>query len=324
MKRLSEIMPRQFAVVGSGSIGIGWAIVFARAGNLVTVYDVDKSRLDLFKQGINERLNLLQEESLLDEEISAISNRISSSLNLAETVEDAEYIQECAPERREIKENLFVEIENLADPNAIIASSSSALKISSFTSNLLTRARCLVVHPGNPPYLLSVVEVVPASFTSEETVSRTQEILRELKMSPILVMKEIEGFVFNRIQGAILREAYALVDEGVVDPIDIDIVVTQGLGKRWAVVGPFGTSALNVEGGIRAHVERMGESYYRMGADRGQTEPWSEELVERVAVEMEKIFANDQWSENVNRRDRALMKLNHLMKDSKDFNFYQK
>ena len=317
-------MTRNFAVVGSGSIGIGWAIVFARAGNRVKVYDLEKSRLDIFTQGVNERLHVLQEEGLLNEGADTIASRISTSLDLAESLEGAEYIQECVPEQLEIKKNLFATLEALAGDSAIIASSSSALKISSFTSDLSTRTRCLVVHPANPPYLLSVVEVVPASFTSADTVARAQEILRELNMSPILVMKEIEGFVFNRLQGAMLREAYALVQEGVVDPIDLDIVVTQGLGRRWSVVGPFGTSALNVEGGITAHVARMGESYYRMGVDRGQNERWSDELVEKVAASMDELFLNDKWTENVNGRDRALMKLNRLIKDNRYFNFYQK
>lgn len=317
-------MTRHFAVVGSGSIGIGWAIVFARAGNTVKVYDLEQSRLDIFTQGVNERLQVLQEEGLLNEGADIVCSRISTSLDLAESLEGAEYIQECAPEQLEIKKALFATLEALASNSAIIASSSSALKISSFTSDLSTRTRCLVVHPGNPPYLLPVVEVVPASFTSGDTVARAQEILRELNMSPILVMREIEGFVFNRLQGAMLREAYALVEEGVVDPIDLDIVVTQGLGRRWSVVGPFGTSTLNVEGGITAHVARMGESYYRMGADRGQSERWSDELVEKIAASMEGLFLNDKWTENVNRRDRALMKLNRLITDNGELNFYQK
>jgi L-gulonate 3-dehydrogenase len=317
-------MIRHFAVVGSGSIGIGWAIVFARAGKQVKVYDLEQSRLEIFTQGLNERLRVLHDEGLLDESIETVFSRISTSLDLAESLNGAGYIQECAPEQLEIKRALFATLEGLADDDAIIASSSSALKISSFTSDLSTRTRCLVVHPGNPPYLLSVVEVVPASFTSADTVTRAQEILRELNMNPILVMKEIEGFVFNRLQGAMLREAYALVEEGVVDPVDLDIVVTQGLGRRWSVVGPFGTSALNVEGGITAHVARMGDSYYRMGADRGQSEPWSDELVKKVAASMEGVFPNNEWLENVNRRDRALMKLNRLIKDNWYFNFYQK
>lgn len=313
----------QFAVIGSGSIGIGWAIVFARAGNQVKVYDIDNSRLDYFTRSLNERLGFLAEEKLLSEDAETISARVTTTLDLADAVRAADYIQECAPELLDIKKALFASLIEFSTPDAIIASSTSALKSSSFTSNLPTRDRCLVVHPGNPPYLLSVVEVVPAPFTSVDVVARTQEILRELQMSPILVKKEIEGFVFNRLQGAMLREAYALVKDGVIEPKDIDLVVTQGLAKRWSIIGPFGTSALNVEGGIKAHAARMGESYYRMGVERGQGERWSDELVAIVAQSIEKIFHNEDWAKNVNKRDRSLMKLTRLMKDSDMFNFYR-
>lgn len=312
----------QFAVIGSGSIGIGWAIVFARAGHQVKVYDIDQSRLDYFKRSLNERLGFLMEEELLDEDATTISAHVTTTLDLADAVRSADYIQECAPELLETKKGLFASLIEFSTPDAIIASSTSALKSSSFTSDLASRERCLVVHPGNPPYLLSVVEVVPAPYTSVDVVARTQEILRELQLNPILVKKEIEGFVFNRLQGAMLREAYALVKDGVIEPKDIDMVVTQGLAKRWSIIGPFGTSALNVEGGIKAHAARMGESYYRMGIERGQGERWSDELVEIVAQSIEKIFHNEDWAKNVNKRDRALMKLTRVMRDNDVFNFY--
>jgi len=313
----------QFAVIGSGSIGIGWAIVFARTGHQVKVYDIDQSRLDYFKRSLNERLGFLMEEELLDEDATTISARVTTTLDLADAVRSADYIQECAPELLETKKALFASLIEFSTPDAIIASSTSALKSSSFASDLATRARCLVVHPGNPPYLLSVVEVVPAPYTSVDVVARTQEILHELQLNPILVKKEIEGFVFNRLQGAMLREAYALVKDGVIEPKDIDMVVTQGLAKRWSIIGPFGTSALNVEGGIKAHAARMGESYYRMGIERGQGERWSDELVEIVAQSIEKIFHNEDWAKNVNKRDRALMKLTRVMRDNDVFNFYR-
>lgn len=315
--------PKQFAIIGSGSIGIGWAIVFARMGNHVKVYDIDQSRLDYFTQELALRLSALVEEDLLDEDAAIVLQRITSTLDLSEAVRTADYIQECGPENLEIKKRIFSSIIEFSPQHSIIASSTSALKSSSFTADLPTRERCLVVHPGNPPYLLSVVEVIPAPFTSADTVKKTQEIMSQLNMFPILVKKEIEGFVFNRLQGAMLREAYDLVKDGVVKPKDIDLVVTQGLAKRWAIIGPFGTSALNVEGGITAHAARMGESYYRMGLERGQSERWSEDLIATVASGVEETFKNEEWAENVRKRDKALMKLTHFMKDKNLFNFYR-
>ena len=146
--------------------------------------------------------------------------------------------------------------------------------------------------------------------------------LESCGLQTILVKKEIDGFVFNRLQGAILREAYCLVRDGVVDPIDIDIIMTEGLGKRWAILGPFGTSALNVEGGIRAHAARMANSYYQMGLERGQDDPWTPELINSVAEGVEPTFPNNDWSRNVRKRDKALMEITKLSKESRFFKFY--
>ncbi len=312
------------SIIGSGTIGLGWAIVFSRAGHCVKVYDVDQSRLDLFWIELLDRLNSLDESQLLDENIDVLVARISSTLNIKEAVNDSNYIQECAPEKIELKAALFQSIEVDAPDEAIIASSSSALKISSFASSMRTRGRCIVVHPGNPPYLLDVCEVVPADFTRPEIVSTTLKFLENCGLRPILVKKEVEGFVFNRLQGALLREAYALVRDGVADPIDIDLVMTEGLGKRWAILGPFGTSALNVQGGIRAHAARMAESYYRMGVARGQDDPWTPDLVNKVANGVEPVFRNEEWAANVRLRDKALMEITKLIKESRYFKFYRR
>ncbi len=105
-------------------------------------------------------------------------------------------------------------------------------------------------------------------------------------MSPVLVRREVEGFVFNRLQGALLREAYCLVRDGVASAADVDRVVRDGLGRRWAVLGPFETAELNTRGGIEAHAEKLGPAYARMGAERGQHDAWTPELVAQVAREL--------------------------------------
>jgi L-gulonate 3-dehydrogenase len=314
----------KFSIVGSGSIGAAWAITFARAGNDVSVYDVDPEKLESLKSGLAKRLHFLAVEELILESPETILKRISITTNLALCLEGATYVQECAPERVEIKEKIFEELDQLTDENVILASSSSALGASKFNSRMQNPERALVVHPGNPPYLLSVAEVVPSNKTSPAITSRTILILEQVGMHPVEVKREIEGFVFNRLQGAILREAYCLVRDGVISPEEIDLIVTQGLGKRWAVVGPFGTSSLNAQGGIRDHVSRMAESYYRMGKDRNQDDPWTPEMVDSVASAMEKIFNVEEWEFNVEKRDRALAEINKLITKSDNFNFYDK
>ena len=302
----------KFSIIGSGSIGIGWAIVFARAGYSVKVFDIEEAALKNFNTQIKSRLALLRENELLAENPQAVLERIQTTLDLAEAVAEADYIQECGPESVEIKRDLFAKLLNLAKSDAIIASSSSALKASEFAADLTDNETCLVVHPGNPPYLISIAEVVPAEFTSEEAIKTCTDLLTKVGIIPIRVNNEPQGFVFNRLQGAILREAYCLVRDGVISPTDLDLIVTEGLGKRWSIVGPFATSALNVRGGIKAHVARMGKSYFEMGKERGQNDPWDESLVDIVAADIEKKLPDANWEENTKKRDLALMKLNKL------------
>ena len=302
----------KFSIIGSGSIGIGWAIVFARAGYKVKVYDIEESALRNFENQVKNRLELLDENKLLANSPKKIAARIKTTLDLTEAVSDADFVQECGPENLEIKRELFTKLANLAKPDAIIASSSSALRPSEFASNIASNERCLVVHPGNPPYLIAIAEVVPAEFTSEEAIKTCIDLLTKVGIIPIRVNNEPQGFVFNRLQGAILREAYCLVRDGVISPTDLDLIVTEGLGKRWSIVGPFATSALNVRGGIKAHVARMGKSYFEMGRERGQNDPWDEALVERVAADIENKLPDAKWEKNTQKRDLALMKLTKL------------
>lgn len=302
----------KFSIIGSGSIGIGWAIVFARAGYKVKVFDIEAAALTNFETQVTARLELLRENELLTENPQAVLERIKTTPDLGEAVAGADYIQECGPESVVIKEELFTKLANLAKPNAILASSSSALRPSEFASDIASNERCLVVHPGNPPYLISIAEVVPAEFTSEEAIKTCIDLLTKVGIIPIRVNNEPQGFVFNRLQGAILREAYCLVRDGVISPTDLDLIVTEGLGKRWSIVGPFATSALNVRGGIKAHVARMGKSYFEMGKERGQNDPWDQSLVEVVAADIDKKLPDANWEENTKKRDLALMKLNKL------------
>jgi L-gulonate 3-dehydrogenase len=305
----------KIAIVGAGSIGAGWAILFASAGKSVALYDPELEQRQNVTTRIGERLTLLSKHGLLQDSVDQVLNRIQVFDDLAAALSGASLIQECGPERVEIKREIFREIEGLADRDAIIASSSSAIKPSDFTHEMKHPERALVIHPGNPPYLILVGEVVPTPRTSESVIARVQQILESSGMSAVVVRNEPQGFVFNRLQGAILREAYCLVRDGVISARDLDEIMIKGLGKRWALIGAFGASTLNVKGGIRAHVARMGESYYKMGLERGQNDPWTPDLVEEVASDMEKKFPVEKWEEDVLERDEALMRLTRLMRE---------
>jgi L-gulonate 3-dehydrogenase len=303
-----DAMP-SVAIVGAGSIGLAWSIVFARAGSAVRVYDVSPQMRDGARPAIERRLAELARAELLDEAPDAIGRRVSVLGELAPAVRGAGWVQECVVEDLAVKQAVFADLDRLAGAATVLASSTSMITCSRWAAGLAGRDRCLVVHPGNPPYLLPVAELVPAPFTASATVARAQTVLTAAGMLPVLVHGEPEGFVFNRLQGALLREAYCLVRDGVASAADVDRVVSGGLGRRWAVLGPFAVAQLNARGGIRAHAAVMGPAYERMGAERGQHDPWTADLVAAVAADVDARLPPEDWDEQVVRRDKALIAL---------------
>lgn len=300
--------PVRAAVVGAGSIGVAFAIVFARAGWQVRVYDPDETRRRLARQELKSRVDGLAEFGLVTEPAGDLVARVAIEPSLANAVRDAQLVQECAPESLDLKRELFAQLD-AAPADAVLASSSSALTASSFAAALAGRERCLVAHPGNPPYLLRIIELVPAPFTRADVVDRAEALYRAAGLIPVRVAREVEGFVFNRLQGALLREAYCLVRDGVATVADIDKVMTEGLGPRWSVIGPFETVDLNTRGGIASHAQKVGPAYERMGAERGQHDPWTPELVASVATQRRALLPLEQWEARVAWRDRMLMAL---------------
>jgi L-gulonate 3-dehydrogenase len=302
--------PKQtVAIIGAGSIGVAWAILFATAGFPVRLQDVNPERLTTARDEIAARLGDLLAHGLIQESPAAVLARIAPITGLAEALAGAAHVQECAPEDLVLKRQLFAELDKLSKPTAVLASSSSFLPASGFAGALPGRARCLVAHPGNPPYLLRVVELVPAPFTAPDVVERAAALFTAAGTAPIRLGREVEGFVFNRLQGAVLREAYCLLRDGVASTSDIDRIVRDGLGLRWSVIGPFETADLNSRGGIAEHARRMGPAYERMGAERGQDDPWTGDLVARATAERRAALPLAQWGDRVAWRDRILMAL---------------
>ena len=308
---------RRAGIIGGGSIGIAFAVVFARAGWLVRLFDPAAERRELAPEEIMQRLSELARFGLLDEAIHSVAARVEIVTTLEAAAADADLVQECAPEREQIKRELFAQLDRAAPAHAILASASSFLAASRFVDETLPgRGRCLVAHPGNPPYLIPVIEIVPAPFTDADAVTRAIGLFTDAGLKPVRVAKEVEGFIFNRLQGAVLREAYCLVRDGVASVDDIDTVVREGLGLRWSVIGPFETVDLNTRGGIASHAQKMGPSYARMGAERGQNDPWTPELVANVEAARRGALPLDQWEARVAWRDRALMMLARYRKES--------
>ena len=309
------------AIVGAGSIGVAFAIVFARTHHAVRLFDPDAAARERALSTFAARLDDLVEAGLQDRaSVAEVLPRLTVCAELADAVGTADLVIECAPERVEIKRDLFAQLDALTKPDAVLASASSFLAASKFTEDLKGRERCLVLHPGNPPYLIPVLEVVPAPYTSKACVERAMQMSAAAGLKPVLVAREVEGFLFNRLQGAVLREAYCLVRDGVASVDDIDTVMRDGLGMRWSVIGPFETADLNTQGGIASHAVKMGPSYERMGKERGQNDPWTPELVAKVEAQRREVLPLDQWQDRVAWRDRALMKVVKLRGESGESN----
>lgn len=256
---------RKVAIVGAGLIGRSWAVVFARAGFAVALYDpasgVAASALPQVVEGLRE----LARHSLVDD-VEGCAARVRATGDLAEALKGAGFVQENTPERLEVKHEIFAALDRLAEPDAILASSTSTIVASRFTETLKGRARCLVAHPVNPPHLVPIVELVPAPWTSPDTVAAAKSLYEEAGQVPIVVKKEIEGFILNRLQAVLLSEAFRLVGDGYVTPQDLDKTIRDGLGLRWSFMGPFETIELNAPEGIPDYCARYGQSLAALSA----------------------------------------------------------
>jgi 3-hydroxyacyl-CoA dehydrogenase len=299
---------RKVAVIGAGLIGRSWAIVFSRAGHAVALYDADCAALRASLDALDTALADLEAAELLDEEPRTVRGRIEGAGSLAECLRGAGYVQENIAENLAAKKELFAEADRLAADETILASSTSTIPASQWSEALAGRARCIVAHPVNPPHLVPLVELSPAPWTSLDVVGRTQTLLEAVGQVPIVVRTEIQGFILNRLQGALLAEAFRLYADGYASTEDIDKTVRDGLGLRWSFMGPFETIDLNAPGGMVDYCERYGELYYEM-AQTQLPRRWDEALVRRIERERRQRLPASELDARSAWRDRRLIEL---------------
>lgn len=313
-------MPR-VAIVGSGFIGRAWAISFARAGHQVTLWDHLPSATKVARSYISEVLGDLAENDLLrGQSPDQVLDRIATSDDFGEALSGAVHIQENTPENREIKRDIFSRIDTLAPPDAIIASSTSALLPSTFTDHVQGRHRCLVVHPINPPYLIPAAEVVPAPWTAPEAIEKTRSFLLAAGHAPLVMKRELDGFIMNRMQGALLEEAFRLVADGYASVEDIDIGIRDGLALRWSFMGPFETIDLNAPGGVRDYVERYQSIYSNIFPQTRHRVDWAGDVLATIEADRRKKLSSDALVARQVWRDRRLMALAaHKRKSDEEF-----
>jgi 3-hydroxyacyl-CoA dehydrogenase len=258
--------PDQYvAIVGVGLIGRAWAAIFARAGWRVRLTDPHAPTLAAAPGLIRDELHALARHGLADDPDGAAS-LVSVAARVADAVKGVAFVQENGPENIDQKIAIFAELDRLAPKDALLVSSTSAIVASRFTESLPGRARCLVGHPVNPPHLVPLVELCGAPWTAPEAIARARDIYRAIGQVPVTINREINGFVLNRLQGALLAEAFRLVGEGYISAEDLDHTVKDGLGLRWSFLGPLETIELNAPGGIPDYCARYTGFYKELAA----------------------------------------------------------
>jgi 3-hydroxyacyl-CoA dehydrogenase len=301
---MAEEQRARIAIVGAGFVGRSWATLFARHGHRVTLHDSDANALTSVHSWIRGALDQFAEAGLAGDCLDTILDRVAVGADLEAAVAEADYVQENVPERRDVKLALFTELDRFAPKTAILASSSSSLTCTQICEGIPSRARCLVAHPANPPHLLPAVEVAPAAFTDPAVTERAVAILRGAGQVPVII-GEVDGFVMNRLQAAIVREALALVESGIAEPRAIDDIVKHSLGMRWSFMGPFETMDLNAPNGFGDYAQRYGSAFARLFGEVG----WSAGAVAQVDEAMRAECPLGAMDEKRRWRDRRLAAL---------------
>jgi ketoreductase RED1 len=287
---------RTAAVLGAGTIGLSWAALFASHGIDVRVQDPRDDLQELLEQTATELSEVLPGD---------LRSRMWVAPSLEEAVRDVDVVQENGPERLEFKQDLFARVEAAAPADAPLLSSTSGLMPSDMGASMRDPGRVVVGHPFNPPHVVPLVEVVPGAQTPPATAQAAADFYRSLGKVPVVLRKEIGGFVANRLQSALFRESVHLVLSGVVTPEELDQVVTESVGVRWATAGPFESYHLGGgPGGIRHLLEHLGPGMARRWKDLGQPE-LTPEVVDEISSGTEARFADRDYATRTRDRDRV-------------------
>jgi 3-hydroxyacyl-CoA dehydrogenase len=301
---------RKVAIIGAGMIGRAWAVAFARGGMKVAIWSRSEETSKAAHVFVQTCLPRLEAEGLLNGNRAAdLVRNLQVHTSLESALAGAHFVQESFPEDLQMKRDIYATLDRLCVPETIIASSTSAFLPSDFTEHLAGRARCIVAHPINPPYLIPATEVVPSQWTAGAVIEETCAILAAAGQVPVVLTKELEGFVVNRLQGALLNEAFWLVANGYAGVEDVDTALKHGLALRWSFMGPFETIDLNSPRGVREYAERYDRIYKLLHAQMRHRADWSGEVLDKVEAYRRACLPADQLEQRQEWRDRRLMAL---------------
>ena len=310
--RESEI--RNVALVGTGVIGRGWIRVFSRAGCRIHLYDNDRSQTRKALEWFEESLKLDVSDGFITAKDAESSRALVAPYDdLTDALSGVQYIQESGPEKLEIKRTIFRLVDQTADPEAIIASSTSSLDMNQIAEDLHGISRCIMARPFNPPHIIPVVEVMPTRKTNPEVTKATVDFLKRVGQKPVIVNFYVSGYLINRIQAAVVREAIHQVERGVANVDAVDTVIRDGLGLRWALFGNFGVNNSNADGGIREYYSRFGEGYTTIMKDLDSTPPtFTPDMIEKIGRGVDAMEGKTPLSAICRWRDRMVLRIRAL------------
>ncbi len=302
------------ACVGSGLVGQGWAALFALNGYDTMLEDLTQEKLDEALARVEAHMRYLVEAGL-GKDVESALGRIKTTKNIAEAVKNADYVQESVFESYDVKKAVYAEIDEVAPAEAIIASSTSGMLMTEIQKACQRHPeRCIVAHPWNPAHLVPLVELSPGELTSEETTRRTYALMESIGKVPVVLRKEVPGFIANRLSVALWREALDLVDKGVASVEDVDKAVRAGPGIRWAIMGPYLTYHLGGgSGGIEYLMRHIGGSKSEWMKTMASWTVTPESAVEKAIEGVSDMVGGKTLTELERWRDERLVELLRLL-----------
>ena len=306
-----DLIMDKIGICGAGLIGASWAIGFANAGFKCFVYDKSENNSTKFKSLANK---LIQDLRIINPEIDEekINSNIKLNCTIEETCNDSILVQESVLEDLELKKSVFAQLDKLTPENTIIASSSSYLLISRISELVKHKHRCINAHPALPPHIVPFVEVSGGVNTDPKIIKQAVSIYKKAKYAAITVNKEAEGFVLNRLQGALLNEAVRLHEGGFASMEDIDIALKHALGIRWAFMGPFEIMDLNAPEGIKDSFTRYRKGIQNLAKEQNSVPEYSEEYLNKLEMDQRKRLSYDQRDNRVEKRNKMIALIRKL------------
>ena len=295
---------RNIGICGAGLIGASWAVGFANHGYNVLVYDANPEILSNFFKVVEHLADDLEIFKKVD--VKKLKSSIKICDNLEQICKDSLLIQESIVEDLDEKKNIFFEFEKYTSVDTILASSSSYLLPSKISEKLKNKQRCIVAHPALPPHVVPFVEICPSSETSLEVIEKAKDIYKTAHYVPIVLKKEIEGFVLNRLQGALLNEAVRLHEEGYASIDDIDISLKHALGIRWAFLGPFEIMDLNAPGGIGDSFTRYRKGIKKLAQQQNSVPEYTDEYIKKLESEQRERLKLADREERTKKRNKLI------------------